>query len=216
MLMPLGTGISAAAGAAAVLAAAAGVFAYAAMVPSSQFFGHTLIAPRNKPGGPGELALTFDDGPNPACTPRLLDVLAAHNVRATFFMIGSFAEREPALVRRVHDAGHLIGDHSWSHPNLALTAAAKVAEELTRTIFLPPRGGWVARDFSAGHMHANAQSSTETYRSQFESIIKKMTDAGYSVRLGFDNWAPESTRTFAPTGIANGQRLSWPMISAWK
>jgi peptidoglycan/xylan/chitin deacetylase (PgdA/CDA1 family) len=133
MLMPLGTGISAAAGAAAVVSAMAGVFAYGAMVPSSQFFGHTLIAPRNKPGGPGELALTFDDGPNPACTPRLLDVLAAHNLRATFFMIGSFAEREPALVRRVHDAGHLIGDHSWSHPNLALTAAARVAEELTRT-----------------------------------------------------------------------------------
>ena len=133
MLSPLDPGISAAAGAAAVLGLAAGGFAYGAMVPSSQLFGRTLIAPRNKPGGPGELALTFDDGPNPACTSRLLDVLAAHNVRATFFMIGSFAEREPELVRRVHEAGHLIGDHSWSHPNLALTAAAKVAEELTRT-----------------------------------------------------------------------------------
>ena len=54
---------------------------------ASQFFGRTLIAPRS----PGELALTFDDGPNPACTPRLLDLLASTKYTATFFLIGSFA-----------------------------------------------------------------------------------------------------------------------------
>jgi peptidoglycan/xylan/chitin deacetylase (PgdA/CDA1 family) len=129
MLSPLATGFFAAAGAAAFVGLAAGGFAYGAMVPSSQLFGRTLIAPQR----PGELALTFDDGPNPACTSRLLDVLAAHNVRATFFMIGSFAEQEPELVRRVQAAGHLIGDHSWSHPNLAVTSAGRVGEELTRT-----------------------------------------------------------------------------------
>jgi peptidoglycan/xylan/chitin deacetylase (PgdA/CDA1 family) len=133
MLSPLVTGISAVAGAAALLGAAAGGFAYGAMVPSSQLFGRTMIAPRNTPGQPGQIALTFDDGPNPACTPRLLDLLAAHGVRATFFMIGSFAQREPELARRVLAAGHLLGNHSWSHPNLALTPAAKVDEELTRT-----------------------------------------------------------------------------------
>jgi peptidoglycan/xylan/chitin deacetylase (PgdA/CDA1 family) len=133
MLSPLGTEISVAASAVAVLGAVAAGLAYGAMVPSSQLFGPTLTAPRNKPGEPGELALTFDDGPNPACTPRLLDMLAAHNVRATFFMIGRFAGREPDLVRRVQAAGHLIGDHSWSHPNLAMMPAAKVDEELTRS-----------------------------------------------------------------------------------
>jgi peptidoglycan/xylan/chitin deacetylase (PgdA/CDA1 family) len=133
MLTPLSTGISEGLATAATLGLAAGGFAYAAMSPGSQLFGQTLTAPRNVAGRPGELALTFDDGPNPACTPRLLDILAQHDVRATFFLIGSFAQQQSDLVRRIHAAGHLIGNHSWSHPNLAITAARKVDEELTRT-----------------------------------------------------------------------------------
>jgi peptidoglycan-N-acetylglucosamine deacetylase len=115
---------------AAGLGLAAGGAAYAAMWPGSQIFGKALIAPSR----PGELALTFDDGPNPAWTPRLLDVLASHRTRATFFMVGLHAAAEPALVRRVAAAGHLIGCHSWSHLNLARTRAPKVREELERTV----------------------------------------------------------------------------------
>jgi len=81
-------------------------------------------------------------------------VLAEHGVKATFFMMGSRAEQEPELVRRVAAGGHLVGNHSWSHPNLAQSAASKVREELTRTsavveqitgervlYFRPPFGG---------------------------------------------------------------------------
>ena len=116
-------------GAMAGLGLAAGGCAYAAMWPGSRFFGDTLIAPRR----PGELALTFDDGPNPAWTPRMLDVLASHNVQATFFMLGNHAKAEPALVRRIVAAGHLIGNHSWSHQNLAIAPARRVQEELAWT-----------------------------------------------------------------------------------
>jgi len=129
MLSPLGTGIYAGLGAAAGIGLAAGGCAYSAMWPGSQLFGRTLTAPRK----PGELALTFDDGPNPAWTPRLLDLLAEHEVRATFFLVGRFAEAEPELVRRIAAAGHVIGNHSFSHPNLALTAAGRVEQELART-----------------------------------------------------------------------------------
>jgi peptidoglycan/xylan/chitin deacetylase (PgdA/CDA1 family) len=125
----LSTEVSAAMGAAAGLALAAGGCAYAALWPASRIFGQSFIAPRQ----PGELALTFDDGPNPAWTPRLLDVLANYSVRATFFMIGNHAESEPALVRRIVAAGHLIGNHSWSHPNLALASGRRIELELVRT-----------------------------------------------------------------------------------
>jgi peptidoglycan/xylan/chitin deacetylase (PgdA/CDA1 family) len=125
MLSPLAGGICAL-GAAGL---AVGGYAYAAQWPGSRVFGRALIAPRR----PGELALTFDDGPNPAWTPKLLDVLARHGVHATFFMLGSRAQAQPALVRRMASEGHLLGNHSWDHPNLAYTGTAKVVEELRKT-----------------------------------------------------------------------------------
>lgn len=108
---------------------AAGGFAYASRWPTSQIFGRTLTAPRR----PGELALTFDDGPNPAWTHRLLQILAEHNVHATFFMLGKFAKAEASLARLVSDSGHLIGNHTWTHPDLSRSRAPEVLNELTRT-----------------------------------------------------------------------------------
>jgi peptidoglycan/xylan/chitin deacetylase (PgdA/CDA1 family) len=129
MLSPLAASIYGAIGVAGATGLGVGGFAYASRWPTSQIFGRTLIAPRL----PGQLALTFDDGPNPTWTPRLLDILAEHNVRATFFMVGKFVKAEPELARRVADAGHLIGNHTWSHPDLSRTRAANVLDELTRT-----------------------------------------------------------------------------------
>lgn len=107
---------------------AVGGCAYAAMWPGSRLFGDALIAPRR----PGELALTFDDGPNAAWTPRLLETLALHEIRASFFLLGSHAQAESELVRRIAAAGHLIGNHSWSHPNLAFSGRERIREELMR------------------------------------------------------------------------------------
>lgn len=129
MAVSLTGGISIGVGTAAALGLGAGVFAYASRWPGSQIFGRTLIAPAR----PGELALTFDDGPNPAWTPQLLDALARYGVKASFFLLGRFADQEPALARSVAEAGHLVGAHSWSHPDLSLAPADRVREELTRT-----------------------------------------------------------------------------------
>ena len=107
----------------------AGGFAYAARWPTSRVFGKALIAPRR----PGELALTFDDGPNPAWTPRLLETLAGFGVHATFFSVGKYATAQANLLRRVAAEGHLIGCHSWSHVDLAISSAARIREELVRS-----------------------------------------------------------------------------------
>jgi peptidoglycan/xylan/chitin deacetylase (PgdA/CDA1 family) len=61
-------------------------------------------------------ALTFDDGPHPKYTPRLLEVLGRYKAHATFFMVGEAAQRYPEIVRAVAEAGHAIGNHSWDHP----------------------------------------------------------------------------------------------------
>jgi peptidoglycan/xylan/chitin deacetylase (PgdA/CDA1 family) len=65
---------------------------------------------------PGEVALTFDDGPWPVQTRQVLKILHRYHVRATFFMVGNLVERYPGIVRDVQRAGMPIGDHSWSHP----------------------------------------------------------------------------------------------------
>ena len=61
-------------------------------------------------------ALTFDDGPTPEYTPRVLDILERHGAKGTFFMIGSNAAAYPEIVRRVAEAGHAIANHTWDHP----------------------------------------------------------------------------------------------------
>jgi peptidoglycan/xylan/chitin deacetylase (PgdA/CDA1 family) len=125
----LATGVYGALGAAGAASLACGGFAYASLWPTSRLFGEALIAPRR----PGELALTFDDGPNHTWTPRLLDALASCDVRATFFLLGERAQAEPEWVRRIAAAGHLIGNHSWDHPNLALCTAVRIRQELQWT-----------------------------------------------------------------------------------
>lgn len=129
MISPIATGIYAGLGAATCVGVAAGVYAYASMWPDSRLFGKALIAPAQ----PGELALTFDDGPNATWTPQLLELLASNEVRATFFLLGNHAQAEPELVRKIAAAGHVIGNHSWSHPNLARSSPQFTREELSRT-----------------------------------------------------------------------------------
>lgn len=67
--------------------------------------------------GPKQVALTFDDGPSPDVTPLILDILDQHCVKATFFMVGIYAEKHPDIVRDVAARGHTIATHTWSHPN---------------------------------------------------------------------------------------------------
>jgi len=97
------------------------------MAPRSQLYGRTFVC---GPRGSRQIALTFDDGPNDPHTLRLLEVLARHEVKATFFMIGRFVVQRPDIVRQVASAGHVIGNHTFNHPNLIFCSPARVRDEL--------------------------------------------------------------------------------------
>jgi len=118
--------------------------------------GFGLQVPIIRAGGPyyKTVALTFDDGPDPAYTPEILDILKQNNVKATFFVVGRHAEEYPDLVKRIAQEGHEIGSHSYSHPfNLVMLSKERMKQEVTRSeqvitkitgkrpyLFRPPRG----------------------------------------------------------------------------
>lgn len=110
----------------AVAAAGAGLAAWGAMHPAAQLFGPTI----RRAGRKNMVALTFDDGPNPAITPRLLDLLEQHGARATFFLIGRFVRACPGLAREIAARGHTLGNHTETHPSLIWLSRARIAEEL--------------------------------------------------------------------------------------
>ncbi len=84
-------------------------------------------------GGSRRVVLTFDDGPHPRTTPQVLEILRQRNIKAIFFVLGVQAQKFPELVKQIHDEGHLIGNHSYSHKNLAQVSSEKMHDEINRT-----------------------------------------------------------------------------------
>lgn len=108
---------------------AAGFAVFHGQWPTSQLYGKTIC---RGPAGVKRIAFTYDDGPNPAHTPKLMKVLERYDARATFFTIGRWAEREPGLLRELDAAGHALGNHTYSHPTMPMLSAAQVTDELAR------------------------------------------------------------------------------------
>jgi peptidoglycan/xylan/chitin deacetylase (PgdA/CDA1 family) len=111
----------------AAVAVTAGVAAYGAMHPRSQLFGPTI----RHTNSAKKLAITFDDGPNPVITPKLLDLLDRNSACATFFLIGNFVRQCPELTREILTRGHSIGNHTQTHPNLFKCNESQIRSELT-------------------------------------------------------------------------------------
>lgn len=88
------------------------------------------------PPQPGVVHLTFDDGPHPTYTPAVLDVLARHGAKATFFVVGSQVEAHPDLVERILAEGHTLANHSWNHEDLATLHGAELEENIIKTQML--------------------------------------------------------------------------------
>ncbi len=92
------------------------------------------LATNGKTGTSGNgVALTFDDGPNPQTTPRILAALRKQNVKATFFVVGSQVEKYPGLLRQIVEEGHTIGNHTYDHADMSKLTPGKMRVELQRT-----------------------------------------------------------------------------------
>ena len=124
---------------------------FESMWPTLHAYGRSFIGLER---GSPYLALTYDDGPNDPDTLKLMDVLARHEVRATFFVLGKFVQQKPEIVRALAAAGHVIGNHSWDHPRLIFASDAELRRQVegtqsaifdacgvTPTLFRPPYGG---------------------------------------------------------------------------
>jgi peptidoglycan/xylan/chitin deacetylase (PgdA/CDA1 family) len=121
----MGTGLAIGCG---LAAAGISTAVWGAVAPSSQLYGPALGRLPNKK----HIALTFDDGPNPSVTPALLELLQKHAAQATFFLIGSHVRRAKQLAREIVSAGHSIGNHTETHPNLAFLGTSRITEELEK------------------------------------------------------------------------------------
>ena len=108
-------------------AAAASAAGYQSMAPWAQWYGSTFTGLKGKSR---KIALTYDDGPNDPYTPQLMDVLARHGVRASFFLIGRFVSRRPNIVRDLVQAGHVVGNHTYTHPPLIFETSIQIRVQL--------------------------------------------------------------------------------------
>jgi peptidoglycan-N-acetylglucosamine deacetylase len=142
----LGTALAGAGVAAAAVAAG-----YQSLAPTGQWYGSTFTGLSRSTK---QLALTYDDGPNDPYTLRLLEVLGKHNVCATFFLIGLYVQQRPGIAREIAQAGHVVGNHTFTHPLLIFKTESEIRKELSAcraalqdaigehsNLFRPPFGG---------------------------------------------------------------------------
>jgi len=132
-------------------AALLGAAGYQSMAPTGQWYGRTFVGLSR---GSKQIALTYDDGPNDPHTLRLLEILAKHEATPTFFLIGRFLGQRAAIAREIVKAGHAIGNHTFTHPNLIFAGQGETRSQLERcqraigdavglapVLFRPPFGG---------------------------------------------------------------------------
>jgi len=135
----------------AVSTAAALAAGYQSIAPMGQWYGRTFSG---LPRGSRQIALTFDDGPNDPHTLRLLDVLSKHSVPSTFFLIGRYVRQAPQIAREIIGAGHVVGNHTFTHPLLTFKSETEIRQQLSECraalqdaigecsdLFRPPFGG---------------------------------------------------------------------------
>ncbi|MFI9017793.1 polysaccharide deacetylase family protein [Streptomyces griseus] len=144
------------------------------------------------------IVLSFDDGPDPLHTPDILAVLREHRVRAMFFVCGEMADSNPDLLREMADDGHVVGNHSWSHPLIPKLSRPAIRDELGRTSevvdralgspplwYRAPYGAWNRNSFEIG-----AELGMEPMAWTVDTLDWKTPGTGTIVRRVLDGAAP--------------------------
>ncbi len=141
--------------------------------------------PQTLPLNDNEVVLTFDDGPFPPTTTRILAALSRECVQATFFLIGKSAEANPDLVKKIAASGHTIGHHTWSHPNLSRIAQSTAVDQIDKGIAADERA-----------LGSDARSSRETLFFRFPgfastpALLENLANRRIAV-FGADLWASD-------------------------
>ena len=197
--------------AATCAAAVGGLLTHGTFAPRSTFWGPVIS---RAPGETG-VALTFDDGPTPGSTDRILDTLGELNVRAAFFVVGRNVRRWPKLVERMHAEGHLVGNHTLDHSHYGLfrrdgywTRQVAETDEAVRQVigvrpatFRPPMGIKTAHSAraaaAAGHTVVTwTRRAFDGVRTSSEKIVARLgpTAEGGDILLLHDGVEPNATR----------------------
>lgn len=147
------------------------------------------------------IALTFDDGPDPTTTPLVLDLLARYHAHATFFVIGSEAERNPDLLRAIVATGHEIGSHSFSHRRVTRMSQATLAEELKLTAAVIDDACGVKPIYFRPPDYALSPAAGKTLSDHGYAIVLWDNDARDWERPGADRIAARVVENARPGGI---------------
>lgn len=197
------------------LSALAGYVAYCvvgALVPRLEMFADVVWRGDATSGG---VALTFDDGPSPLTTPRVLELLARADARATFFVLGEKAARHPAVLKALIDGGHTVGVHGYAHDRLyAFKSPRAVEEDIRRACdavtretgrrvrwFRPPRGTGESADCRG------REAARSRHRRLVGSWLRRPSKSGSGPRCGSDRARPRARRDRASSRRVGARRL---------
>lgn len=167
-----------------------------------------------------EIALTFDDGPDPIYTPQILDILQRHRVKASFFCTGERIVANPYIVKHAFEAGHVIANHSWSHSNLSILSASAVLSELDRTAgIIQEITGMRPLFFRPPYGSLSIQVLAQAHRIGATTILWKIDTKDWAIP-GVDfivSRALESSNgaiVLMHDGVDDGENNRWQTLSA--
>ncbi|MBC8068605.1 MAG: polysaccharide deacetylase family protein [Deltaproteobacteria bacterium] len=153
------------------------------------------------PSAPDMVALTFDDGPSPTLTPRVLEVLRLHHARATFFVLGDAAERHPEALRKIVLAGHELGNHGFSHRSFRSLFPSEIAAELDRTADAIASVGGARPTLVRPPFGRFPESSVALLAGRGEDLVLWTVDGGDSDHADAERIAEAVVRAATPGAI---------------